>query len=306
MRDGSHVKSRITRCAAPLIAALLAFSCATPLRYEEPRDPLELLSPGALLYLRLDGPAIREFAPALLGEKAAGKLRPLMERSRAAGLALLPGPRGFEAALMGDYPFDWANWSLSRDKAWKPEGRGYRNEAEGLSAAVPGPGLILASSGPVEPLVARLESGGPGAAKGASHAGGAILPPELDGIQAANVLAWAPEPFSRILSPLLGDQVEVPARGLAVAARRGEKAANYDVTLVFLMKDAESARIFRPAIRLGWFALSGSLLPGNEAARKLRFEAAGPCIRSESLSLEPGEFAAVAAALGKAAGGARP
>lgn len=295
-----HAAGVTARRAAPwlggAIGLCLLFSCATPLPYEKPADPLELLSPDAMVYLRLRGPSLGELAPALLGESLAKRLEPIVERTDSLALAVLPGSGGIEAVLLGRYPFGWARYSLSRDEAWRPEGQGFRNDAAGLAVAFPGPDLVLASTAPLEPLLGRLS---PGAARQAKIPAGLAAEHGRD-----EVFAWAPEPFTRLLAPFLGDRIEVPAKGLIVAARReGKEASNYELTVAFLMKDGDSARIYRPAVRLGWYAASRFLLPGNAAAPALRFESSGELIRSEPLVLGQGELAALLGHFGKGKGG---
>jgi hypothetical protein len=64
--------------------------------------------------------------------------------------------------------------------------------------------------------------------------------------------------------------MDIPAVGLLVAAdpSPGPGASTYDATVAFLMSDAESARIFRPALRLAWYALARGLL-GEDADEAL-------------------------------------
>ena len=62
--------------------------------------------------------------------------------------------------------------------------------------------------------------------------------------------------------------MDVPVVGLLVAADPvAGSDDDYDATVAFLLKDAESARIFRPALRFAWFGIARGLLgiEGDEA-----------------------------------------
>jgi len=57
----------------------------------------------------------------------------------------------------------------------------------GLRATVPGPSLLLASSGPIEGLLAAARAPGP-----------SPIPQELSALASRELLLWAPEPFGGI------------------------------------------------------------------------------------------------------------
>ena len=52
--------------------------------------------------------------------------------------------------------------------------------------------------------------------------------------------------------------------------------AVYEATVVFLMKDADSARIFRPALRLAWYAIARGLLGAEEGSGRSRARPSAP------------------------------
>jgi hypothetical protein len=184
----------------------------------------------------------------------------------ALGLGAAEGDKGsFDAALLGDFPFRAASLALASDPAWKREGAGFVNAAAGVRAAVPGPGLVLASSGRLEPLVAAAKSPGP-----------SPIPERLRSLASTRIAVWAPEPFSRLVASIVGESMDIPAVGLLVAAEPSSAAGpdpaaaspSYSATVAFLMADAESARIFRPALRLAWYAIARGLL-GEDAGAAL-------------------------------------
>ena len=283
-----------TLAALAAIVAALSSGCATPIAVKNGVDPLAILEPGLAAYIRIEGEAARRLLPAFLAEEDAASLAPLLARTRVAAVGIgraAPVPpetgapsggassanapaRTFEAALAGDFPFRRASFALASSRAWKREGKAYVHAASGIRATVPASGLVLASTESTEPLVARaIESGtsplpprlaelaglsedlGP-----AGQAGAAGARPEL--------LLWLPDPFAS-LAPASGPDggLEIPSRGLFMAASPGE-AGSYLATVAFLMSDADSARIFRPALRLGWYLVARSLL-GDAAGTAL-------------------------------------
>jgi hypothetical protein len=267
-------------------AALIAAGCAAPLKIGSNADPLDILASGALAYARLGAAAARELAPSLLPASEAKSLAPLLAKTRvlALGLGAPSSPSGietpsFQACLIGDYPFRAASLSLGSDPAWKAEKSGFYNAKLGLRAAVPGPNLVLASSGLLEPLLAAARS-----------PGSSLLPHELDDLGRAELLLWLPLPFSGLVASILGETMDVPARGLLLAA--APSAGDYSATAVFLMDDSEAARTYRPALRLAWYALAKGLL-GGEAEEAIgasfslngdRYEAAGIRLSASQLA----------------------
>ncbi|HOX47640.1 MAG TPA: hypothetical protein P5165_11300 [Spirochaetia bacterium] len=289
--------------AAALAAVILLGGCAARIRYETPVDPLAVLAGDAFLYARIRGPSLALLAPALLPEEEARAIAPLIARSRELGLALTPpgepGERpGLEGLLVGDYPFRSASFALSGDGAWKREGPGYANAAAGVRVALPGPTVVLAASGPIEPLVARLKAPGP-----------EPIPARLAPLAGREVVLYAPLPFDRLAESLLGERLDIPARGLILAAERagavpgapegaGSEAA-YDLALAFLMEDEDSARIYKGAARLAWYALVRSLFPEEaEAILSRRIEAEGDLVAAAGIRVRASSLAGALSRLG--------
>jgi hypothetical protein len=258
-----------TLCAAALLA-FLAASCAAPLKIEASVDPLALLDPGALAYARLSGSAARDLAPSLLPAAQAASMKSLLERTKVVALSLgdahpsdegTPAPNAkalgavpFQAALLGDYPFRAAALSLGSDPAWKRVKPAYYNAKLGVYVALPGPQLVLASTGPLDSLLASAKAPGP-----------SPIPARLSDLGSREIVLWAPEPFSGLAAEMLGEAMDVPVRGLLVAASpvQGE-AGRYKATVVFMMEDAEALRTFRPLLKLAWYGMA-KMLFGDEA-----------------------------------------
>jgi len=272
--------------AALCVAAALASSCATAIRLGEGAEPLALLSPDLAAYLAIDGDVARRLVPSLLDESEAASLRPLLERTTSAALGLGPadssGARRIEAALVGDYPFRRAGLALAADRAWKREGDAYLHRATGIRALPAGPGLVLASTGSVEPLAAR-----------ARQPGASPLPARLEPLAGKALVLWAPDPLSRLAPGLVGDQgpgASMPLRGLLVAAD-ARPDGSYLATVAFLMADAESARIYRPALRLAWYFLArGTLGDSASSVPGARFSLDGELVYASDVVI-PGEAA---------------
>ncbi len=285
--------SRGALALAAGLAATMAAGCAVPLKIAATADPLAILGSGAMAYLRLSGAASRELAPSLLPAAEAKSLAPLLARTRVLALALgaMPGSEAdappIRACLIGDYPFRSAALSLGADPGWKREKAGYFNARLGLRAALPGPNLVLASSGALEPLLAAAREPGP-----------SPIPAQLSGPAGRELALWLPEPFSGLVASLLGEAMDVPARGLLVSASPLAEGGGYDAAIVFLMEDADGARVYRPALRLAWYAIARSFF-GDEADAALgaTFSAEGNAYGASGVRLSGVALARVLAAL---------
>lgn len=272
----SPLRAAAKAAAIAAAAALLASGCAAPIKVEDSVDALALLSPGAVVYARMGAAQARDLVPSLVPAPQAAALDPLLGRTRCLALGLgraaassSPGGAGigtaapadggagaFDAAFLGDFPFRTASLALAADKAWKKEGRGFVNAGAGIRAAVPGPQLVLASSGSLDPLIALAKAPGP-----------SPIPPRLRPLAEAEIAIWAPRPFSGLVASIIDEEMDIPAAGLLVAASP-RKGGGYDATVAFLMDDADSARIFRPALRLAWYGIARGLL-GEDADEAL-------------------------------------
>jgi len=253
------------------LAALTLAGCVLPIRVDEGVDALALVGPDAVIYARMGVSEARLLVPYLVPADQAEALDPLFDRTDclALGIGLRDGAvssaslEHFDAAFLGDFPFRTASLALSADRSWKREGKGFYNEHAGIRAAIPGPRLLLASSGRLESLIENAKSPGP-----------SPLPPRLTPLASAPIVLWAPEPFSNLVASLIDEEMDVPALGLLVAAEplagsgSGDLPLLYEAEVVFLMSDAESARIFRPALRVAWYGIARALF-GDEAESAL-------------------------------------
>lgn len=267
------------------VLALAAAGCAAPLRFDASVDPLALLDPGSVAYVRLDGSVARELLPAALPPDAAKSLSAVLARTRLVAIGV--GGPALQVCLIGDYPFRAASLSLGADPGWKREKTGYFNARLGLRVAVPGPNLVLASTGRLESLIAAAKAPGP-----------SPLPSRLSGLASRELVIWVPDPFSKLAAAIFGEPMEVPALGMLIAARPVGPQSDYDTTIVFLMKDPDSARIYRPALRLAWYGIARGLLGAEaDAALGASFTLDGDSYRASGISLSGGALARVLAAL---------
>lgn len=301
----SEVRTTVSLLAT--VAAISLASCAGSMRYEKPVDPTTVLRPDAMAYLTLTRGALSEFGPALLPSGKAAGLRDLVNKTDVAAVALLapalagaaagtdpasrtsPRMPGFEAVLVGNFPFRSAPLALSGSAGWRRKGGAYVNAKEGLSVAFPGPTVVLASSGDIAGLVGRL-----------AEPGTSAFPPSLSALCERELVLWLPRPFERFGEALLGEAIEVPAEGLLVAANRtgsvdtgrGQSEPAWDITVAFLMSDAGAARIFRPAVRIAWYGLAKSLFPGEEGISAPTFQIADNLVVAGGLRLRSSTIAA--------------
>lgn len=334
------------RIAPAACLALLLASCAAPLRYATPVDPMAVLPRDATVYLSLGRASLGDLAPALLdslGPSASSSkyLRSMLEKTETAAVAVFAAPREtgqaqpgnpprFEAVLMGDYPYRSATFALRQDRQWKKDGRGRAlvSTAQGLGLSLAGRGMVLVTSdGGQAPGNATAGSTAGGAAdsggdpgreaaiEGSIEAlvdrlllpGASVIPPRLSALCDSDIVVWAPDPFGKPAACLLGSEaagdIDIPAVGVLLAAKRAADAATgeaatagggeavYELAIVFLMRNEEDARTFRPAIRLAWYGLSRSLLPGEAEVAPLRFELTGDAVAAAGLRVKASSIA---------------
>jgi hypothetical protein len=243
--------------------ATVASGCATGLRLGSSTDPLAILQSGSLAYVRADAQAAKQLVSALrlpartpYSAQAAKRLNQVLDRTRVLALGLGgSGAPELQACLLGDYPFRAAALSLGLDPAWKREKAGYFNAALGLRAALPGPNVVLATSGSLEPLLAA-----------AREPGISPLPSGLSGLASRPLVLWLP--FPALASAVLGEDESLPLLGLLIAAERDKDASGgYVASIVFLARDADSARAFRPLLRLAWYGIESYLEDQAEGER---------------------------------------
>lgn len=243
----------------------------------------------------MDRPILDRVLPLFLSADQVKALEPLKQGLRGAALAILPRPSSdppgglppFEAALVGDLPIFRAKLALAFSRDWRLRKGIWTNASLGLGLAFPRKGLIVLASGSPQGLLDRLASGALGP-----------FPPALAGLSAKDMATWLPDPFGRLGVALLGERLDIPAEGILVAAT--VKDGGYDVALAFQMRDADSARVYRPAARIAWFALARLLWPGEAGLASPRFELEGRAIVARNLALSETGLAAALARLGLA------
>lgn len=283
------------------LLALLA-SCVSAPRAPGKLDPLTCLDSSALAFARLDGKAALELAPTLLPPEESRSLAPLLERSQTIGLALIPGARpgadkGFEAVFTGSYPRVSANFALGSKKDWKRVGKTWRNEALGLSVALPSKNLVLVANSGIEALLDR-----------AAAPLSSPLPPRLAGFADQEFLLWVPEPFDRLGSVLLGEKLILPVRGILITAApagsrlnegkdeagsAGSEESSYELIAAFLMENADAARIYRPALKVAWQLFVRGLLPGETGLLRAGFTQDGELIVAGGMRVSGASLATV-------------
>lgn len=258
-------------------------------------DPAALVDPSATIIIRMNRPILDKVLPLFLTPGQVKALEPLKRGLSVAALAVLPRPSTgapgglppFEAALVGDLPVFQAKLALAFSRDWRLRKGIWTNSGLGLGLAFPRRGLIVLASGSPEALLSRLASGAPGP-----------FPPALAELSAKDMASWLPDPFGRLGESLLGERLDIPAEGILVAAK--VKDGGYEVSLAFQMRDPDSARIYRPAARIAWFALARLLLPGEAGLASPRFDLEDRAIIARNLALSETGLASALARLGLA------
>lgn len=250
---------------AAALATILAVSCAAPIRLSTSIDPLALLAKDRIAYARVSGGVARDLAPELMSAADLDAAKEILARTRIVALGLGQsggdGTDSLQAILVGDYPFRAAALSLGANRAWKREKSSFYNARLGLRAAVPGPALVVVSKGSIDGL---LEAA---AASQTPEAPPSPIPSRLSSLTSAELVLWVPDPFASLAGKAAGDGMDVPSRGLLIAA--SPSAANkgeYDATVAFLMDSPESVKIYKPLLKLAWYATASGFFADEKGA----------------------------------------
>lgn len=274
--------------SAAALATILSLSCATPIRLSTSIDPLSLLAADCLAYARVSGSVARDLAPDFLGAPGAAAAKEILARTRIVALGLGQsgggGEDSLQAILVGDYPFRAASLSLGASREWKREKASFYNERFGLRAAVLGPSLVVASKGPIEGLIEAAAT---------AQASGAVpspIPPRLSGLDSAELVLWVPDPFKSLEGETDGEGASMPTRGLLIAASpSAADKGEYVAVVAFLMDGPESVKIYKPLLRLAWYAIASEYLSDDTGAvPRANFAANGEVYAAEGVVLPRG------------------
>jgi len=190
------VRARPAALAAGAAAAALLWlaGCATaPVRPSA--QWLGVLPDSATLYLALDVQGSADVLRSALEQAGPDvqEIEPLLERTDRlyASVEMTPGsPSRVSVIALGSYPAGLIRSRLCGSRSWKtvksPAGSYYVSAKNGLQVGVPGGYAVLASTGSVETLLARLEAPiapamPPDAAEGMDRADLSLYLPELPG-----------------------------------------------------------------------------------------------------------------------------
>jgi hypothetical protein len=293
--------------AASALAMLLALSCAAPIQFSNSIDPLALLAKDRLAYARVSGAVARELAPEIMSAADLASAKNLLARTKIVALGLGQvgddGTDSLQAVLVGDYPFRAAFFSLSANRAWKREKSSFYNSRLGLRAAVPGPSLVVASKGPIDGL---LEAAASCQASGAPPS---PIPSRLSGLASAELVLWVPNPFKSLAEKYSGEGMDVPALGLLIAASpEADKGGGYVASVDFLMDSPESVKIYKPLLKLTWFAIaSGFFADAEGTIPHADFVAKGELYSAEGVALSRSAIVrALKSSFGSSLGGLGP
>lgn len=310
--DGEAVRE-----LAPLIIEAEALDQARPLLRGlelaalalRPRDPGAQETEPSVGAISADAAGVADATGAPPAPASAGAAQ-AAQAAAPLGATLPP----FEAVLLGDYPKGRLEFGLFFARGWRRFGAEHRNEAQGIALTLPRDGLLFARSlgaeGKAEPAPETLSAPG-------------SVPPwlaELLERRSPGILAWLPSPLSAggLLSGGAGGRsmaagwgapgLELPIEDLLVlgleagggpsaapTAARAEGSGTatqaeaaprrYRLALVARMRDERSARLFRPALSLAYYALSRGL-PALAGLPPPSFKAEGAFIVGEGAELD--------------------
>jgi hypothetical protein len=270
-----------------ILATISGCASMLPRLPAEP-DPIRYIPEGASLYARFTKPALLDVAPSILSNAVSKSIAPILARSVAAAIGARPsGASGMDCdiAVVGDFSKNTVDLALSLDASFRREGGAFLSGTNGIEVASPADRLILARvagiedtagiadpAGSVDP--AGIEAGRVAAEKFARRLekfdpeGSSPLPPRFGSPYGGDIFIWIPDPLAFFASFLPTEGFEIPIQGIRILASRLESADGdgsrlYESSLSFVMKDSESARIYRPTLRFAWFALSAALARGK-------------------------------------------
>ena len=260
---------------------LLSASCATRLPEGRAVDVLAPLDPSALAMIELRSGLLGKLAGQLEAAAPAGDrefreaakgLANIASRSRTLGLAFLPdavsapplpstsrgesdpvtaGLPPFEAAIAGNFdPFGvWLSFATS--SGWKKRGDEWKRGD--LSVSLPRKGLLVAGRDDLSGLLSRAQRSLP-----------SPLPARIAALPPSDFLAWLPSPLERLgprlgFSPALLEDLGTPPFDVAIRGDLDEGKEGLDLDIVVLTKSETAARLFQPALRLGWLFVGRSL-----------------------------------------------
>ncbi|MEI7672824.1 MAG: oligosaccharide flippase family protein, partial [Deltaproteobacteria bacterium] len=100
---------------------------------------------------------------------------------------------------------------------------------------------------------------------------------------------------------LPSDNFEIPILGIAISAKRTDRFDDsgqrlYRSSVAFVMRDSDSARIYRPSLKFAWFALSRAFIGDNEKTSKeaeARFALDGDSYAAKDLLIPSSTYASL-------------
>lgn len=278
LRSPDRIKNQgnfLTAVLPALVAIFLLGSCASlQPRLPDNADPLNYLPRGAALYARLSRPALADIAPSILPGDRSGTLATIVDRAEASAMgstpASRPGAMNYDLALIGNYPRATVNLALTANPEWRAEGQTFVNDPQGIVVAAPVDRLVLARSiDRPSPATLTADKASPASLPKRIEAfnieGSSPLPPRFPPPYQDDIFIWIADPFTTFAAWLPSEDFELPILGISLAGIRTESfdpkgVRLYRSTVAFVMRDGESARIYRPSLKFAWFALSRAFL----------------------------------------------
>ena len=253
-----------TGCAAALATLLLA-ACATVPR-RSPSEWLGVLPENATLYVSFSVKGSADLVRKAL--KDAGPdfqdVSSLMDRTErlVAAVTLAKGrPARFDVASLGSYPSGIIGMRLRGNKEWKesatPSGKYWQWSKAGLQMGIPNNGILLASNGGIERLLARW----------ASPIALTIPPDAAQDMLESDFVLYMPELPGNLAESAAQKGMSLPIREVWLNAVKGKDG--YELSGTVNTGTEREAKVLALALRLGLVAwMRSQSLP--EAGERLR------------------------------------
>ncbi|MBN2876009.1 MAG: hypothetical protein JXM71_13000 [Spirochaetales bacterium] len=237
--------------------SVLAVSCATVVRAPADLEPERFLPPGALAYVRLDGPTL-----ALALARASGtdvsSTKDIAARTDSMTAALVredsPARYSIVAVAEGRYPSGAASIGLARDRAWRKNGAVWEQKEGFLRLAFVDGGRAFVGTGSIDGLLAAAATPNPNP-----------IPVRWSDEWNSAVALYLPNPIALLSAQVPMGEGEVPMLALVLSATPSGAADIYTTTLRFQFGSDRAALIFSPLCRVFLYAAAHAMWPERAA-----------------------------------------
>jgi hypothetical protein len=266
-----------------LAGLLLLASCAT-VPERPPAEWLGVLPGDATLYASLSVPGSAGLIRKALAEAGPGSqdISTLLDMTKrlVCSATITPGaPAVFSVAALGSYPSAIIGLRLAGNKEWKrgssAAGAWWEWSRTGIQMGIPAGGILLASNGDIEPLLARWKS--PPAL--------AVPPDVAEDMRSADLVVYMPELPGGFGQKAAKNGLRVPVNEVWLKAVRGDAA--YTITGTANTASEREAKVLALALRIGLVAwLKSEKVPNtSELLKSISLNASGLQVKMTGLTL---------------------